>query len=126
MKLFILALLFTTSPAFAAITCEDLKRGPDHGYMLAFSTDLDSVLVSEQTIAGPREITRLPCEPISDTMPIKIGAPRRMAECREPNLRDAGYIVQLSNKNRTDKFSATLLEDNIAGAKRIAQFRCRN
>ncbi|MGZ3694848.1 MAG: hypothetical protein ACXWQO_11775 [Bdellovibrionota bacterium] len=127
MKLILVAFFSFASVVAQAseIICSDVKAGPDYGFYLHFDAQLNSVEVSSQSIAGPRVITRLPCQPAFDTMPVELNAVRVLAMCSEPGQADAGYVVSLERKNADHKMTATLAQQTRRGQNHLANFTCK-
>ena len=124
-----IATITFTLAASAAVAgnrvCVDTNSGPDHGYQVAFDSTLTAARVSMQSIAGPQALAQLKCQVSRKRAP---GADQTyvIAQCFEPQLRDAGYSVVISGGGFTGMVTAQLSEISIAGATPVASLFCRN
>lgn len=116
----LVALVPTLASAEPAFWCKDKSAGPDHGVFVTFSSPLRYATVSEQTIAGPRKLADLNCAYLAKA-PQDHGSNQPYLSCSEPNKRDAGYSLLLSDEQG---ITATVYEVTIAGSKPIAHLKC--
>ncbi|MGZ3649529.1 MAG: hypothetical protein ACXVB9_20015 [Bdellovibrionota bacterium] len=102
--------------------CHDVRRGPDHGY-LAVVKELRTAQLSEETIAGPRD---LPYGSLECTIPHVICRGDRsclVAVCTTPHVADVGYTLYVSRFQNA--YSARLMENSFRGSREIASLACQ-
>jgi len=116
-----------SSTAFAEeVICKDVNGGIDHGYLVNVAPKLGAAEVSMQSIAGPQLLANLTCK--SSLKPLQgpggsLSFSVRIS-CAEPDLRDAGYSLFLTQTSEAAEWTGQLKEITIVGAMPIAQLTC--
>jgi hypothetical protein len=120
----LLALSFISASAFAdsGMVCHT-PGVMDAGHTIVVSKDGKTASVSAITIAGARPLAELTCTgrlPLSYTRDIALP----MLRCGEPQLRDAGYSIIVTESHTTGEPIATLSQISFFGAKVIDRLEC--
>lgn len=126
MKLIALIILFfsaANSHAMQSLSCREIGSGPDNGYRIQVSANLDKALIEVTTIAGTHTIANLDCsrsqeQPLPENEHVII-------DCYEPSIRDAGYSLVIFSGGATHQILGELFAVNFAGDKKIAELSCQ-
>jgi hypothetical protein len=114
---------FTSSAMAAPIFCRGKNAGPDHGVYAKFSSDHKSASITMQSIAGPKTLANLECHRAARRGP-DFGGAIPLIACNEPELRDAGYALQLKRGNGLGNYTANLYQVTIAGRELVERMNC--
>lgn len=114
------SLAYAGMPAFQ---CKEVDTGPDNGYKVTVSKSEKHALVETVTIAGTETLAKLSCVK-------KMGRPSHpdaittILSCREPNLVDGGYALEVKQGGVAGLTSATLSKVTFAGTEAVAEMYC--
>lgn len=120
----LLGLLASVSSASAAgISCKENGASIDNGYRVYFSNNVSLAVLQQETIAGPRTLATLECFR-TDAHPSAPDMAYTTLVCSEPNLRDAGYSLQVNQGGFAGLTTVTLGQITFTGATQIAELVC--
>jgi len=101
------------------------QHSPDDGYSVIVSRDLKRAEVSMNSIAGPQRLAVLNCSQDASRHSVGNDVESLFLVCSEPQLRDAGYSVNLSEGGFAGLVTGRLYEVTFAGSKPVANLICQ-
>ena len=106
--------------------CQD-SQVADAGYKVEVSADQKTATLSEMTIMGSETLAELECVPVSDELDSATAdGIKTILSCSEPELRDAGYAVQISQGGIAGLTEASIQSISIIGARPVGKVLCNN
>lgn len=115
--------LLTSASHAAQHQCRENGAGPDNGYIVSVSSNGGEATIQQETIAGPQTLATLTCvKPRGNSR--RTGSLAVILTCSEPQIRDGGYSLVITQGGVTGLTNATVYQETIMGAKTLAQLLC--
>ncbi len=96
----------------------------DAGYKVVVSPDHKSAKLTESTFVGSNLLAELQCYPVESAEPTTPDQLSVVLTCVEPDLRDAGYAIDISQGGIGGLTTATISSISIIGSKFEAEVPC--